>query len=31
MAFDRDQLKQKAAALAVKGVFIGDSSWNYEG
>jgi uncharacterized protein YecE (DUF72 family) len=31
MAFDREQIKEKAAALAAKGVFIGTSSWKYEG
>jgi uncharacterized protein YecE (DUF72 family) len=31
MAFDREQMKKKAAALAAKGVFIGTSSWKYEG
>ena len=31
MAFDRDQIKKKAAALAAKGVFVGTSSWKYEG
>ena len=31
MAFDRDQMKKKAAALAAKGVYIGTSSWKYEG
>ena len=31
MPFDRDQMKAKAAALAAKGVFIGTSSWKYEG
>ncbi|HXR48506.1 MAG TPA: DUF72 domain-containing protein [Candidatus Limnocylindrales bacterium] len=31
MPFDRDQIKKKAAALAAKGVFIGTSSWKYEG
>jgi len=31
MAFDRDQMKAKTAALAAKGVFIGPSSWKYEG
>jgi hypothetical protein len=30
MAFDREQIKEKAAALAAKGVFIGTSSWKYE-
>jgi uncharacterized protein YecE (DUF72 family) len=31
MAFDRDQMRKKAAALAERGVFIGTSSWKYEG
>jgi uncharacterized protein YecE (DUF72 family) len=31
MAFDRDQIKQKTAELAAKGVFIGTSSWKYLG
>ena len=31
MAFDRDQMKKKATALAAQGVFIGTSSWKYEG
>ncbi|MGA3265878.1 MAG: DUF72 domain-containing protein [Verrucomicrobiota bacterium] len=31
MAFDRDRMKEKAAALAAKGVFVGTSSWKYEG
>jgi uncharacterized protein YecE (DUF72 family) len=31
MAFDRDLLKQRAAELASAGVFIGTSSWKYEG
>lgn len=31
MAFDREQIKKKATALAAKGVFIGTSSWKYEG
>jgi uncharacterized protein YecE (DUF72 family) len=29
--FDRDQVKIKAAALAAKGVYVGTSSWKYEG
>jgi hypothetical protein len=29
--FDRDQIKQKVAALAAEGVFIGTSSWKYPG
>ena len=31
MAFEREQMKEKAAALAANGVFIGTSSWKYEG
>ena len=31
MAFDREATKQRAAALAAKCVFIGTSSWKYEG
>ena len=31
MAFDREQIKTKAAALAAQGVFVGTSSWKYEG
>jgi hypothetical protein len=31
VAFDREKTKRKAAELAVKGVFIGTSSWKYEG
>ena len=31
MAFDREAVKQRAAELAAKGVFIGTSSWKYEG
>src|SRR5436309_1950066 len=31
MAFDREAIKQRAAELAAKGVFIGTSSWKYEG
>lgn len=30
MAFDREPVKQRAAELAAKGVFIGTSSWKYE-
>lgn len=30
MAFDREQMKEKATALAARGVFIGTSSWKYE-
>lgn len=31
MPFNRDEMKVKAAALAAKGVFIGTSSWKYDG
>src|SRR5438132_10538225 len=31
IAFDREAIKQRAAELAAKGVFIGTSSWKYEG
>ena len=31
MSFDRDQAKPLLAALADKGVFVGTSSWKYEG
>jgi hypothetical protein len=31
MAFDREKIKPKLAALADKGVYIGTSSWKYEG
>src|SRR5213078_3205142 len=31
MAFDREAMKQRAAELAAKGIFIGTSSWKYEG
>lgn len=31
MAFDRDRMKTQAARLAAHGVFIGTSSWKYEG
>ncbi len=31
MAFDREAMKAKAAELAAKGVFVGTSSWKYEG
>jgi uncharacterized protein YecE (DUF72 family) len=31
MLFDRERMKVKAAELAAKGVFIGTSSWKYEG
>jgi len=29
--FDRDKMKRVAASLAAKGVFVGTSSWKYEG
>ena len=29
--FDRDQLRDRLRALAVRGIFIGGSSWKYEG
>jgi uncharacterized protein YecE (DUF72 family) len=31
MPFDREQIKQKAAALSAMGVYVGTSSWKYEG
>ena len=31
MPFDRDRMTAKAAALAAEGVFVGTSSWKYEG
>ncbi len=31
MSFDREALKLKAAKLAAEGIFIGTSSWKYEG
>lgn len=31
MTFDRDKVKPAVAALAVKGVFLGTSSWKYPG
>src|SRR5580700_6393278 len=31
MPFEREQMKLKATALAAKGVFVGTSSWKYEG
>ncbi len=31
MPFDRDQMKERAASLAAKGVYIGTSSWKYDG
>lgn len=31
MAFDRQRIKHKAAELAAKDVYVGTSSWKYEG
>lgn len=31
MPFDREKIKQMAAELAAKGIFVGTSSWKYEG
>ena len=31
MAFDRERVKEKAAALAARGVYVGTSSWKYAG
>ena len=31
MPFEREQIKKKVAALAAEGVYIGTSSWKYEG
>src|ERR1022692_3454877 len=31
MPFDREKIKMKAAELAAKGVFVGTSSWKYDG
>jgi len=31
MAFDRDEIKRKTEVLATKGVFVGTSSWKYDG
>ena len=31
MQFNRDELKQQAKELAAQGVFIGTSSWKYQG
>jgi hypothetical protein len=31
MPFDREQMKRKAAKLSARGVFVGASSWEYEG
>lgn len=30
-AFDRDQLRDRLSALAARGIYIGGSSWKYEG
>ena len=31
MPFEREQIKKTAAQLAAQGVFVGTSSWKYEG
>ncbi len=31
MSFDREQVQARAASLAVQGVYLGTSSWKYEG
>jgi hypothetical protein len=31
MPFERERMKQMAATLAARGVYIGTSSWEYEG
>ena len=31
MSFDRQQMREQAASLAVQGVYLGTSSWKYEG
>jgi hypothetical protein len=31
MSFDRERMKKRAGELAAKGVFVGTSSWKYEG
>jgi hypothetical protein len=31
MAFDREQMKKKAAAFAAKDAYVGTSSWKHEG
>jgi len=31
MSFDRDRMRVKAAELAAKEVYVGTSSWKYEG
>src|SRR5580658_5544000 len=31
MSFDRETIKAEAARLAAKGIFVGTSSWKYEG
>jgi len=31
MSFDRERIQEKAASVAVQGVYLGTSSWKYEG
>jgi len=31
MAFDRERMRERAASLAVQGVYLGKSNWKYEG
>jgi hypothetical protein len=31
MPFDRDKIREKVATLAAGGVYVGTSSWKYEG
>jgi uncharacterized protein YecE (DUF72 family) len=31
MSFDRERMREQAAALAARGVYLGTSSWKYEG
>lgn len=31
MAFEREKMKLKAAELAAKGIYVGTSSWKYQG
>jgi uncharacterized protein YecE (DUF72 family) len=31
MSFDREQMQARAAELAIQGVYVGTSSWKYEG
>lgn len=31
LSFDREQIRQRVAGLAAQGVFLGTSSWKYEG